>query len=384
MKRIFGVILLLAVCVAAVGYFGICNGGAQCFDGYDVAQTSSPFSINVLDEEHGKVETKLFGLIGVNSQKAEKSEDREVLLGGFPLGLELDIKGLIVTGKTGVVTADGAVSPCENTDIRPGDVLVAVDGVPVGDDKAVTEILNAKNGQPAELCIMRGSDILKYTVYPAKDVLSGNYRIGLTLQGSIAGIGTATFINPETHKYACLGHGIMGEDGNIVRIDGGRIFNAYISGSVKGKIGKAGELNGAFSSKSSPVGTIETNCRFGNYGLYSGSSESLKTVKIASRLSVRPGKAQIYSTVQGVEPQYYDIEIIKVNDQSSPADKSMVIRITDKKLIELTGGIVQGMSGSPIIQNGKLVGAVTHVFTSDPTKGYGIYADWMYRLTEND
>lgn len=384
MKRIFGVILLLAVCVAAVGYFGFCQDDAQFCDGYEVTRTSSPFSVNVLDEEQESVETKLFGLIGVNSEKAVKSEDREVFLGGFPLGLELDIKGLIVTGKAGVVTAEGAVSPCENTDIRPGDVLVAIDGSPVGDDKAIAQLLNAKNGKPVELCVMRGNDTVIYTVYPAKDVLSGNYRIGLTLQGSIAGIGTATFVNPDTGRYACLGHAIMGEDGNIVRIDGGRIFNAYISGSVKGKIGKAGELNGTFSSKTSPIGTIETNCKYGNYGVFSGSTKSLNSVKIGSRLSVRPGKAQIYSTVQGVEPQYYDIEIIKVNEQSSPSDKSMVIRITDKKLIELTGGIVQGMSGSPIIQNGKLVGAVTHVFTSDPTKGYGIYADWMYQLTQSN
>ena len=384
MKKLFGVFLLLAVCVAAVGYFGFCRGESTVFEGYEVASTSSPFSVKVLDEEEGNVETKLFGLIGVNTEKAKKSEDREVLLGGFPLGLELDLKGLIVTGKAGVVTADGAVSPCENTDIRPGDVLVAIDGKTVGDDKAIAEILNNKEGLPVELCILRGSETKKYTVFPAKDILSGNYRIGLTLQDSIAGIGTATFINPESGKYACLGHAIMSSDGNIVRIDGGKIFNAYISGSVKGKIGKAGELNGTFNSKSASIGTIESNCKYGNYGIYTGNKGSLETVKIGCRLSVKPGKAQIYSTVQGTEPRYYDIEIIKVNEQSSPSDKSMVIRITDKKLIELTGGIVQGMSGSPIIQNGKLVGAVTHVFTSDPTKGYGIYADWMYQLTESD
>lgn len=384
MKKLFGVFLLLAVCVAAVGYFGFCRGETTVFEGYEVASTSSPFSVKVLDEEEGNVETKLFGLIGVSTEKAQKSEDREVLLGGFPLGLELDLKGLIVTGKAGVVTADGAVSPCENTDIRPGDVLVAIDGKSVGDDKAIAEILNNKEGLPVELCILRGSETKKHTVFPAKDILSGNYRIGLTLQDSIAGIGTATFINPESGKYACLGHAIMSSDGNIVRIDGGKIFNAYISGSVKGKIGKAGELTGTFNSKSASIGTIESNCKYGNFGLYTGNKESLETVKIGGRLSVKPGKAQIYSTVQGTEQRYYDIEIIKVNEQSSPSDKSMVIRITDKKLIELTGGIVQGMSGSPIIQNGKLVGAVTHVFTSDPTKGYGIYADWMYLLTEND
>lgn len=382
MKRLFGIIVLLAVCVAAVGYFGYCADGDKIYDGYEVASTTSPFSVNVLDEEEGEVHTKLFGLIDISTSKAQKSEDNEVYLGGFPLGLDLDLKGLMITGRSGVVTSDGAVSPCENTDIRSGDILVAVDGQPVGDDKSIAAIVNAKNGEAVELCIMRGEEIKKYEVFPAKDVLSGNYRIGLTLQDSIAGIGTATFINPQTKKYACLGHAILSHDGYVVRIDGGKIYNAYISGCVKGKIGKAGELNGTFNSKSTPLGTIETNSMFGNYGVFSGKTSSLKSVKIAGRNSVRPGKAQIYSTVIGSEPEYYDIEIIKVNDQPSPSDKSMVIRITDPKLISATGGIVQGMSGSPIIQNGKLVGAVTHVFTSDPTKGYGIYAEWMYEMTK--
>lgn len=382
MKRLFGIIVLLAVCIAAVGYFGFCNGDAPVYDGYEVAATTSPFSVNVLDEEDGDVQTRLFGLIGIGTSKAQKYEDKEVLLGGFPLGLELNLKGLMITGKAGVVTADGAVSPCENTDIRSGDVLVAVDGKSVGDDKAIAAILNSKQGDCVELCILRGEETKKYTVFPAKDVLSGNYRIGLTLQDSIAGIGTATFINPSTGKYACLGHAILGQDGSVIRIDGGKIYNAYISGSVRGKIGKAGELNGTFSSKSASIGSIETNCKFGNYGIFTGNINCLESVKLGGRLSVRPGKAQIYSTVIGSEPRYYDIEIIKVNDQSSPSDKSMVIRITDNELIKQTGGIVQGMSGSPIIQNGKLVGAVTHVFTSDPTKGYGIYAEWMYQMTE--
>lgn len=381
MKRLFGIIVLLALCVAAVGYFGYCSGNDEYYDGYEITATSSPFSVNVLDETTEEVETKLFGLIGIGSEKAQKSEDRTVLLGGFPLGLELDLKGLIITGKAGVVTADGAVSPCENTDIRSGDVLVAIDGKSVGNDKAIAELLNAKQGEAVELCVMRDEEVKKYTVYPAKDVLSGNYRIGLTLQESVAGIGTATFVNSSTGKYACLGHAVQNENG-IIRIDGGKIFNAYISGSVKGKIGKAGELNGTFSSKSVPIGTIEKNCSFGNYGVFTGNTDGLTEIKLGSRTGIRPGKAQIYSTVIGSKPKYYDIEIIKLNEQNEASDKSMVIRIVDDELLDATGGIVQGMSGSPIIQNGKLVGAVTHVFTADPTKGYGIYADWMYELTK--
>ncbi len=381
MKRLFGIIILLAVCVAAVGYFGFCCGDDPVYSDYEVAATTSPLSVNVLEESEGEVSTKLFGIIEIKSAQAQKSENNEVLLGGFPLGLDLDLKGLMITGKAGVVTADGAVSPCENTDIRYGDVLLAIDGKSVGSDKAISMILNENAGESVELYVMRGDESKIYTVYPAKDVLSGNYRIGLTLQDKISGIGTATFINPQTKKYACLGHAILSQDGSLIRIDGGKIFNAYISGSVKGKIGKAGELNGTFSSKSLSIGTIEENCAFGNYGVFTGKTDSMQKIEIGSRTSVRPGKAQIYSTVMGSEPKYYDIEIIKVNEQSSPSDKSMVIRITDEKLISLTGGIVQGMSGSPIIQNGKLVGAVTHVFTADPTKGYGIYADWMYEKT---
>lgn len=381
MKKILSLAVLLLVCVAAVGYFGYCSDDGIVNSDYEITATSSPLSNNVIDEEQGEIQTKLFGIIDIKSSEAQKCSDREVLLGGFPLGLDLDLKGLMITGKAGVVTSDGAVSPCDNTDIRSGDVLVAIDGTSVGSDKAISQILNDKQGDSVELCIMRGSETKLYTVYPAKDVLSGNYRIGLMLQENIAGIGTATFINPETSRYACLGHAILSSDGSVIRIDGGKLYNAYISGSVKGKVGKAGELNGTFSSKTASIGTIDKNCKYGNYGVFTGKTESFKTIQIGSRTSIRAGKAQIYSTVYGTEAQYYDIEIIKVNEQSSPSDKSMVIRITDPDLIEKTGGIVQGMSGSPIIQNGKLVGAVTHVFTADPTKGYGIYADWMYELT---
>lgn len=377
MKKIISAIILMFVCVVAVGYAGYCNTGDSIGCGYVSDISNSPFYANTLDEDQGVVETKLFGIFDVEKTPLSDKDQKEVYLGGMPLGLSLGIDGLMVTAKSGVVTQDGAVSPCENTDIRSGDILKQIDGKKVSANTDITKILNSKRGADVTLTLQRGDSENTYTITPAKDVLSGNYRIGLSLQDSIAGIGTMTFINPENMRYASLGHAILLENGSIVPVKSGSIYNAYISGCVKGKVGKAGELCGTFSVKTKSIGTLDKNCTFGNYGTYTGSTKSLQLITLGGKNTVKPGKAQIYSTVDGSEPQLYDIEIIKVNTQNTPKDKSMVIRITDEKLISVTGGIVQGMSGSPIIQNGKLVGAVTHVFTADPTKGYGVFADWM-------
>ena len=206
------------------------------------------------------------------------------------------------------------------------------------------------------------------------DALSGKNKLGLLLQDQIEGIGTMTYTDGKS--FYALGHTIKDMNGNNVIANGGNIYIANINGYIRGQKGRAGELSGSFITIDNALGNITANNDFGLYGQLKEDYQG-ELVPLGSKSDAQPGTAYIYTTIDGMAPQKYEIQIIKTNNQNRPSEKSMVLRITDKRLLDTTGGIVQGMSGSPIIQNGKLIGAVTHVFTSDPTKGYGVYVDWM-------
>ena len=300
---------------------------------------------------------------------------KSVFLGGFPLGISLNGTELIITSKVNVNTKDGLVCPTENLDIRPGDVLSKINGIDVKNISDVGNLINKSDNSTITITIKRNNSYNDYTINVATDLSTNNKKIGLLLQDKIAGIGTMTFIDPDNNRFAALGHPIFASDNQQVN---GKIYNANIYGVKKGKKGTAGELQGEFNAKSKPIGDIVINNDYGIYGQYSAQYTNLTKIEVADREEIRPGKAQIYTTISGNTPKYYNIEIIKASNQSSPKTKSMVIRITDPELIKISGGIVQGMSGSPIIQNGKLVGAVTHVFLNDATKGYGLYCSWMF------
>lgn len=378
MKRFLCVMMLLFVAVAAVGYFGLQPEGevwaatALC----DSDPGEAPCVTRDYDDATCETTGKLFGIFELERKEARPVVEHSVLLGGTPLGISLKLDGLMITAKSGVVTEDGTASPMDNVDVTFGDVLTTVNGVKVDSADSISEILEMSDGE-ATLEIARGAQMRTFRVQAVRDTLTSKYKLGLMLQEKIDGIGTLTFVDPATARFGCLGHPIAVYENVPVDCVYGTAYPAYITGAVKGKIGKAGQLEGSFTRTDGPVAVIDTNNKFGNFGYYTGDADDLTEIAAASREEVSPGKAQIYSTVIGNEPELYDIEIIKVERQDSPDDKSMVIRVTDKDLLAQTGGIVQGMSGSPIIQDGKLVGAVTHVFTSDPTKGFGIFIDWM-------
>ncbi len=300
---------------------------------------------------------------------------REVLLGGFPIGINVKVDGLIVANKCSVVTDKGVVEPLGGCDIVSGDILVAIDGKKVHCQNDIVGIL-LQSGDEVELTICRQGNFRKVAVKPVVDALNGAKRIGLVLQDGVLGIGTMTFVEPKSKHFASLGHPIKDKYGDNVVASGGEIFGANIMAVKKGQRGRAGELNGSFVGENRSLGRVNKNNNFGLYGKVN-CDMNLPKVVVAPHEEVKAGKAKIYTTVAGMKPKLYDIEIIKACHQSSKDDKSMVIRVVDKELIDITGGIVQGMSGSPILQNGRLVGAVTHVFVNDPTKGYGLYADWM-------
>ncbi|MBD5100102.1 MAG: SpoIVB peptidase [Clostridiales bacterium] len=271
-----------------------------------------------------------------------------------------------------VVTKDGAVCPVDGIEIQSGDVLLSIDGVKLDSVNQINDLIQDK--EQVSISIKHKNETKDYTVTPALDILSGKNKLGLLLQDQIEGIGTMTYTDGD--KFYALGHAIKDINGDDVSASGGSIYNANIVGYVKGQKGKAGELSGSFSTLTNSLGSITANNIYGMYGNLNKNSESEK-ILLGSKADAQPGTAYIYTTIDGIAPQKYEIQIIKTNSQSSPAEKSMVLRVTDQRLLDTTGGIVQGMSGSPIIQNGKLIGAVTHVFVSDPTKGYGVYVDWM-------
>lgn len=296
-------------------------------------------------------------------------------LGGFPAGFVLGTTKVEVVGLCEVLSDNGTCSPAGEAGIQAGDVIDRINGVEVRKTADINEII-AREYKKYEIEVLRGGDRLTLPITPVSDKLSGGRRIGVLVKDSLNGIGTVTYIDKTNNKFASLGHPVTDGSNKILEIYGGTVYNSLIYDVKKGVRGTPGELRGAFES--SIIGNAELNCSCGVYGKLAENyncSRLIKTSK-ASIDSVSIGTAYIYSTVYGKEPEMYKISIVKV-DKSNKDNRNFVIKVEDKKLLETTGGIVQGMSGSPIVQNGKLIGAVTHVFINDPTRGYGIGIDKM-------
>lgn len=305
-----------------------------------------------------------------------------VYAGGMPLGLELNTRGLIIIGKTDVVTDKGLVNPTKNSNIEIGDILMAVDKKEVNTAEELKNIINSEDikGKEIEVDIRRRGRDIKTKILSALDVASGLYKTGLWVRQDTFGVGTMTFIRQDL-RFAALGHPVVDSDTkDILLIKSGKVLSCSIAGCIKGERGKPGELKGMIIKETLPYGNIDKNSIYGIYGCLNRVVKNNlypELIETMPRSHVKPGKAYILTTLSGSQPEKYEIDIIKTSYQAKPADRSMVIKITDSRLLSVTGGIVQGMSGSPIIQNEKLCGAITHVFINDPTRGYGLYADWM-------
>ena len=311
------------------------------------------------------------------SAKVAVAESTEVYLGGMPIGIGLAENGLIVTGLVDVITDEGGACPARGSEILTDDVIVKVNG------KSILSVSDfASEVQRAEssviLTVKRGEREFLVPLTPVTDSLTGLKKLGLTLKNGINGIGTLTFVTESNH-FGALGHGITDVDtGKPFYTDFGHIYSCEISGFKKAEKGKAGELTGHFTDRESPIGTIHKCNAFGVYGIMNNKwSEPLTKIALGGQKEVKTGAAYIYSTISGNTPKAYKIDIVKASTQKTPQEKSMLIRVTDPELLRETGGILQGMSGSPIVQGGKLIGAVTHVLINDSTLGYGLYVDWM-------
>ena len=290
-----------------------------------------------------------------------------VIPSGKAVGVKIYTDGLLVVGMNAV---NGGVSPAEKSGVKVGDRIISANGTNLETCEQLAGIVNASpNG--VTLSLRRKNDTEELFAVPEAQE-GGAYKLGIWVRDSTAGIGTMTYYNPRTNTFAALGHGICDTDtGNILTVESGNILNCRIMSVKKGERGSAGELCGSFEGSS--IGTIELNAQNGIFGKYTV-PESGDAVPIADFERISEGGAYILADVGGgVKP--YSVRITKVSNNRST--KSITLRVTDEKLISITGGIVQGMSGAPIIQNGMLVGAVTHVFVNDPERGYGVAAAYM-------
>lgn len=308
--------------------------------------------------------------------------DEYVYLGGFPIGLTMESDGVIVIAKGTVTTDLGEVNTTLNSDIKVGDIISYLDDYKISSTRDIALFLENKyvTGEPLKITLFRGSNKIITTMFPAKELITEKNKLGLWVRDTASGVGTMTFIK-ETGEFSALGHPISDIDtSSKIEIKSGNVYKCNIVGVQKGSVGNPGELRGLFLRNGASIGTITCNTDYGVKGFINSTylnKMGLKKVKVARKGAVKAGKATILSTIDGVTPEEFDIEIVKLSLQNTPDKKSMILHVTDKDLLERTGGIVQGMSGSPIIQNGKIVGAVTHVFVNDPTRGYGLYMDWM-------
>ena len=309
-----------------------------------------------------EVSSRIFELIF----GTKKNEDERTLLypGGSAFGLMIKEDGITVTSSN---------SPS----FKVGDRIIAVDAKAAEGCRDVAKAVRECGGKAISFTVVRGGEVIKISVIPKRD--KDNYRLGITLREQTAGIGTLTFIDPETKAFGGLGHGVSDSTG-LVAIKSATANSITLGGCKKGEAGKAGELTGVL--KSEVIGNVAKNSECGVFGVLDALPDYCKEpMPIATRDEVKCGKAQIISTVKNGMRSTYDIEIKDI-DKDSSGPKSFKIEVTDKTLIALTGGIVRGMSGSPIIQDGKLVGAVTHVLVANPTEGYGIFIENMLEAAQ--
>lgn len=307
------------------------------------------------------------------AKAVQKAEDGQVIPLGEAFGIKLFTDGVIVASLSDIYTTGGICCPAAEAGLRAGDYLIEADGMTIGSNSDLAAYIGQSQGQSVTFRVRRGEKEFETTVTPVFG--EGAFRTGMWVRDSAAGVGTLTFYDPNTGMFAGLGHGICDADaGSVMTLKTGEPAAITLCGIVKGQRGEPGQLRGYFSSDES-MGRLLANNETGVYGTLDSPKEGTP-MDVLSRDEVKPGPVEILASIDGSGPRLYSAEIKKVNTADQPT-KNLVISVTDKRLLESTGGIVQGMSGAPILQDGKLCGAVTHVFMDDPTMGYGIFAETM-------
>lgn len=321
------------------------------------------------------VTLELFGVLPVKTVRTVAEPRRSVNVCGTPFGVKMFSNGALVVAFSDRYTGLGTENPAKEAGLRLGDLIVSAAGNPVRTNEELSAVITAAAGNPIEIVYRRGSTENTTTLTPVAERTTGEYRAGLWVRDSSAGVGTMTFVDPVRGTFAGLGHAISDTDtGADIALLSGEIVPVTITGCVGGAAGAPGELRGEFSAEA--AGTVLANDTSGIYGSYTGAALG-ESCPVAQMQEVHTGAAEIWSTVLGQQAKPYEVRIERVNMTSSDPNRNLQLRVVDPELLAATGGIVRGMSGSPIVQDGKLVGAVTHVLVNDPARGYGIFAASM-------
>lgn len=340
--------LVAVSCLAAVGWLQLPNNNA--------------------------VEASAFRSSPIPATSVSDDEPHSVIPLGSSFGIKLYTDGVIVVSLSDLYTADGLCCPAAQAGLQAGDYVLTANGEKLDSNSELAQMIGQSEGKPLALTVRRGEECFETELTPVFS--AGAFKAGMWVRDSAAGIGTLTFYDPETACFAGLGHGICDMDvGSVMELSHGDPAPITLCGIVKGTAGQPGQLKGYFPSDEA-LGTLLANNETGVYGTLNDPPAG-EAIEIAPAEEVTTGAVQILVSIDENGAQLYDAEISRISRKGET--KNLIVKITDERLLEQTGGIVQGMSGSPILQDGKLCGAVTHVFTDDPTQGYGIFAETMYR-----
>ena len=323
-----------------------------------------------------QMDLKLLGTIPVKTVEVNVVDRKMVTVSGAPFGIKMFTDGLMVVGMSDIPTAGGRVNPAKSAGLEVGDVLKTFNGQKLTTNEQLAELMLENGGGSIRVEVKRDESTFSTSIQPVRSTGDDQYRLGVWVRDSSAGIGTLTYLDQNSGLFTGLGHAVCDVDtGEMMPLESGEVVPARITGCKKGEAGTPGELKGKFTEEL-PLGVLSANTSTGVYGLLRSRTLYMgEEMPLAMKHEVQTGKAYIYTTVEGSQPQRYEIEIEKLSLGEEEKGQNMVLHVTDPELLQKTGGIVQGMSGSPIIQNGMLVGSVTHVFVKDPTRGFGVFAE---------
>ncbi len=344
-------------------------------------EINSVSNLSQKSSENFNTNLSIMGVVPIKNVNVKVVTRRYVALSGESFGIKIFTKGVMVVGMSDVKTSLGNVNPSKQAGIHTGDIILKVNNTEINSNEEFSKMINSSNGKVMILKIKRDEKIINVEFTPKRAIDTNKYQAGLWVRDSSAGLGTMTFYSTVDGAFAGLGHAIVDVDtGVLLPINSGEIVKTKILSVTKSTPGTAGEICGAFTSES--LGKLNKNCECGLYGFYDDYSKNKNLILVANKQDVKTGNAKIYTTLDESGPKYYDcvIERIDYNDNSQ---KNLQIRVVDKDLLNKAGGIVQGMSGSPIVQNGQLVGALTNVFLNEPDKGYAVFADTMLEISQN-
>ena len=348
------------------------------YQGTRLSGNSKPENIG----EEFNVELKAFGIIPFSTVSVEVLDELQVAVLGTPFGMKLYTEGVLVIDMTDVETENGNVNPAKDAGIIKGDYIVSVDGRKISTNEELSAAVEASAGNEMKFEIKRGgkTKIIRFCAALSKE--TNSYKVGLWVRDSSAGIGTLTFYSPATEVVCGLGHGVCDEDTKeLLELDSGELVTAEIISVEKGSAGSPGQLKGKLTN--STIGAIDLNSEDGVFSLLKGKLSLSNLTEIALKQEIKDGAAQLLCTVNGDSPKLYSCTVKKRNSAYLSPTQNLIVTVNDSELLNLSGGIVQGMSGSPIIQNGKLIGAVTHVLIDDPTSGNGIFAENMLKTAQS-